>query len=266
MKLKILGALLIITYLSLIIKSRKGIWKYIGLLGNYLSFAITGLTFFSGISIFTFLSFFIKPKEKTNVLWCKTFGPICMWLLNITVKIENLENLKNNIPCVIIANHQSMADAIILSSVVSNIPKIVYVAKKSLLWMPIFGLYSLVSGNVFIDRSNRESCIKKLHELEEKMKRENISLIIFPEGTRNQGSGLLPFKKGAFHVAINTNFPIIPVVVENYLKKIYNTPKWNKQVIKIRILEPIKTEGKNVNELIEKVYNMMLKNLKELNN
>lgn len=266
-KFKILGTVLILTYLPLIIKSRKGVWKYIALAGIYLRKAITSLTLLSGLSLFTVLSFFIKPKEKTNTYWCKTFGPICMWLLNVTVDIENLDNLKKHIPCIIVANHQSMADSIILSSVVSNVPKIVFVAKKSLLWMPVFGLYSLVSGNIFIDRSNRASCIEKLHKLEERMKRESISLIVFPEGTRNPGCGLLPFKKGAFHVAVNTKLPIIPVVVENYTKKIENATKypWSRHVVKIRILEAVKSEGANVSELTERVYNMMLKNLEELN-
>jgi lysophosphatidate acyltransferase len=75
-----------------------------------------------------------------------------------------------------------------------------------------------LSGTVFIDRGNRDSALKSLAKATEDMKNRKQSVWIFVEGTRSYAETpiLLPFKKGAFHLAIEAGVPIVPVVVGNY--------------------------------------------------
>ena len=75
-----------------------------------------------------------------------------------------------------------------------------------------------LSGAVFINRGNRKDALRTVAQAGEDMKRRRISLWIFPEGTRasHEEPTLLPFKKGAFHLAIQAQVPIVIVVCENY--------------------------------------------------
>ena len=93
-------------------------------------------------------------------------------------------------------------------------------AKKQLQWMPLLGQWMTLSGAVFIDRGNSAKAIRSLAAAGETIKNRHTSLWIFPEGTRSmrEHHDMLPFKKGAFHMAIEAGIPIVPVVVENYWK------------------------------------------------
>jgi lysophosphatidate acyltransferase len=71
---------------------------------------------------------------------------------------------------------------------------------------------------VFLDRKNRDSAVQALTKAAEDVKEQNTSVFIFPEGTRARlkEADLLPFKKGAFHMAVQAKIPIVPIVVANY--------------------------------------------------
>lgn len=111
-------------------------------------------------------------------------------------------------------------------------------AKKSLRLMPFLGWFSglhlsncsrnitliglisivALSGTVFIDRSNRSTAMAAFDGAAAHMQKDKQSVYIFPEGTRSYTSKpeMLPFKKGAFHLAVNAQVPIVPIVVANY--------------------------------------------------
>lgn len=78
-----------------------------------------------------------------------------------------------------------------------------------------FGLAAYLWGTLFIDRANKTDAKSKLNK-EIQAIRESAKLLIFPEGTRNQSDTLLPFKKGAFYMAIQSESAIQPVVVSRY--------------------------------------------------
>lgn len=75
-----------------------------------------------------------------------------------------------------------------------------------------------LSGTVFIDRANRENALQAFSSAVREMKENKQSVWIFPEGTRSYfiKPDMLPFKKGAFHLAIQAGVPIVPVIVQNY--------------------------------------------------
>ncbi|MCJ1312817.1 hypothetical protein MMC25_006493 [Agyrium rufum] len=119
-------------------------------------------------------------------------------------------------PCVFVGNHQTELDVLYLGEV---FPKFcVVTSKKSLKSVPFLGWFMALSGTVFIDRKDRTMALAAFREAAEEMKRERISVFIFPEGTRSYSkkAELLDFKKGAFHLAIQAGVPVVPVVVCNY--------------------------------------------------
>lgn len=119
-------------------------------------------------------------------------------------------------PAVFIANHQTELDVLLLGAIFP--PYCSVTAKSSLKRIPFLGWFMALSGTVFIDRANRATALAAFDGAAEEMRRERQSVFIFPEGTRSyfDEPGLLPFKKGAFHLAVKAGVPVVPMVAANY--------------------------------------------------
>lgn len=128
------------------------------------------------------------------------------------VKVSGQENLDANRSYVFISNHRSYLDTATLFFYTGH--KMGLVAKKELLKVPIFG-QGMHYVNIFaIDRSNPERAKRSL-EKAKKVMGSGFSFGVFVEGTRAMPGELLPFKKGAFHLAVQTNAAIVPVAIKN---------------------------------------------------
>jgi lysophosphatidate acyltransferase len=108
-------------------------------------------------------------------------------------------------------------------------------AKKELQWMPLLGGFMSLSGAVFVDRGNNAKAVHSLKAAGDYMKVHTTSLWLFPEGTRSmrQHNDMLPFKKGAFHTAVQAGVPVIPVICENYWR-LYRKGVFESGILKIR--------------------------------
>jgi 1-acyl-sn-glycerol-3-phosphate acyltransferase len=145
-------------------------------------------------------------------------------------------------------------------------PPTVTVGKKSLLWVPFFGLLYWLTGNLLIDRNNRAKAHGTIAEVVNHFKKRRISIWMFPEGTRSRGRGLLPFKTGAFHAAIAAGVPIIPVCVSNTSNKI-NLNRLHNGLVIVEMLPPVDVSkyGKDqVRELAAHCRELMLNKIAEL--
>ena len=98
-----------------------------------------------------------------------------------------------------------------------------------------------LTGNVLIDRANRSKAMGTIAQVTEKIRAKQLSVWLFPEGTRSRGRGLLPFKTGAFHAAIGANVPLIPIVCSSthHLK----ANRWNNGHVIVEVMAPISPEG-----------------------
>jgi len=114
-------------------------------------------------------------------------------------------------PAVYVANHQSQFD--IPALVLAMPTDFRVVAKRALLFIPIFGWALWLAGFIFIDRGNRERAIKSLDRAAARL-RKGTSVVIFAEGTRSTDGSLLPFKRGGFVLAIQAGVPVVPVTVQ----------------------------------------------------
>ena len=163
--------------------------------------------------------------------------------LGIRARVTGREHLLATRPCIYIANHQSAYDVPVLAEL--HTPHTVIIGKKELARIPLFGWLYRVTGNVLIDRANRANAVGRLREAEAAIRERGVSVWIFPEGTRGNTPGkLLPFKKGAFYMAIATGAPLVPVVV-GPVTEVFDLERRLARpgTVRVRVLEPIKTAG-----------------------
>ncbi len=166
--------------------------------------------------------------------------------------------------CIYIGNHQNNYDMVTISYMV--LPRTVSVGKKSLIWVPFFGILYWVTGNILLDRDNRSKAHSTMSELAHRINDDNLSIWMFPEGTRSRGRGLLPFKTGAFHAAVAAGVPIVPVVCSTTHNKI-DLNRWDNGNVICEMMEPIDVSTytkDNVRELANYCHDLMARRIAEL--
>jgi 1-acyl-sn-glycerol-3-phosphate acyltransferase len=126
-------------------------------------------------------------------------------LLGVRVHVRGLERLADDGPFVFTPNHQSILDVLVLLGHLPGTPR--FVAKHELWRYPILGGVLETLGMIAIDREHPDRAVAALRAAG-----TDQSLVIFPEGTRSRDGRLLPFKTGAFALAIEAALPIVPVV------------------------------------------------------
>jgi 1-acyl-sn-glycerol-3-phosphate acyltransferase len=180
-----------------------------------------------------------RPFNPDNSRLCaRLYALPAMWILRLRLKAEMGAQFDSTRPCVIIANHQSNYDLFILGNIVP--PRTVCIGKKSLKWVPFFGQLFWLAGNVLIDRGNPLRARLSIRKTTETLQRKDTSIWVFPEGTRNAGKGLLPFKRGAFQMAVDAGVPIVPVCVSTYVRDM-RLGVWDSGQVMIRALPAIPT-------------------------
>jgi 1-acyl-sn-glycerol-3-phosphate acyltransferase len=162
-------------------------------------------------------------------------------LCGAEVIIRGLENLKPEETYVFISNHRSYLDTAIVESRLGR--HVGIVAKAELLKVPIWGYGMGFADLMAIDRSNPERAIETMREAATRIQ-EGLSVVVFAEGTRALPDELLPFKKGAFHLAIEAGAPVVPIAIKNSGKLMgKKTGVAQPGTIEVVLLPPISTAG-----------------------
>lgn len=156
--------------------------------------------------------------------------------MGVKVHIEYSQGWKAPKSAIYAANHQSNWDIVVLAP--SFQPGVVTVGKKSLVWVPFFGIVYFLAGNVRLDRDNKQKAIETMNKVAEDLKEGRHSIWIFPEGTRSKGKGLGKFKPGAVLSAVESQVPLIPIVASNYIRN-FDLNRWNNGHICIKVLDPV---------------------------
>ena len=141
----------------------------------------------------------------------------CFWWSDILVgvnpfwkiKVSGLENIDKRKTYVMVVNHQSMADIVILYKIKSQFK---WIAKESLFKIPFFGWCMSLAKHIKLSRGTFGS-IKKVYRQAAKWLRDDMSVMFFPEGTRSETSDMGDFLNGAFKLAIKEKKPILPIVL-----------------------------------------------------
>ncbi len=141
---------------------------------------------------------------------------------------------------VVVANHQSFLDIFLIS----NIPhEMKWVAKKDLFKIPWVGWAFFLVGDIPIDRGDPASAVKVMAKANRYLE-HGMSVMMFPEGTRSRDGKLLPFKTGAFKLAIDAGVPVLPIAVSGTAQGMPKGSPWVRPSrLTVRILEPVPTAG-----------------------
>jgi putative phosphoserine phosphatase/1-acylglycerol-3-phosphate O-acyltransferase len=153
-----------------------------------------------------------SARETANFV-IGTFGDYASAIVGVDLDVRGEKNLWLARPCLFLFNHQSQADVFIIAKLVRR--DMTGIGKKELRKVPLLGRLMEMGGMVFVDRAKTRDAIEAMAPLVNAIKREGKSVCIAPEGTRTLTPRLGPFKKGAFHLAIQAGVPIVPIVIHN---------------------------------------------------
>uniref|UniRef100_A0A8D0E717 1-acyl-sn-glycerol-3-phosphate acyltransferase n=1 Tax=Salvator merianae TaxID=96440 RepID=A0A8D0E717_SALMN len=181
------------------------------------------------------------------------------YLYGLRFEAKGLEHFDIDGPCVIISNHQSILDMMGLMEILPE--GCVQIGKRELLYMGPVGLIMYLGGVIFINRKSTSNAKSMLAGVGQAMVADKVKVWIYPEGTRNGNGDLLPFKKGAFHLAIQTQVPIVRVVYSSF-SAFYNSEKnlFTSGKVLVEVMPPIPTKGltaEDVGELTDRCYTTM---------
>ncbi|KAF1666114.1 1-acyl-sn-glycerol-3-phosphate acyltransferase beta, partial [Aptenodytes patagonicus] len=193
----------------------------------------------------------------------KTVVKTFKYFFGLRFEVKGLENFEVEGPAIIVSNHQSMLDMMGLMEVLPD--DCVQVGKKELMYAGTVGLVIYLGGVIFINRKSTTSAKMVMAEVAKTMATDNVKVWVYPEGTRNCTGDLLPFKKGAFHVAVQAQVPVIPVVYSSFTT-FYNPKKnlFTSGKIKVEVLPPIETKGltsDDVSDLTDRCFRIMRETL-----
>ena len=207
---------------------------------------------------FYFICFIIPDPFKTR--WHRRISQLWMGLFmilsGIRFKVYGKEVFKGLDNAIVVCNHNSLLDIPVSFPFLPRANKTI--AKKSFSYIPIFGwIYSF--GTVLVDRKDNKS----RQESYEKMKHvlnHGLDMLIYPEGTRNKTSSpLKSFYDGAFRLSIDTNKPIVPVVLLNSKKMLPAKPSMYLTLgkIEMHILPAVFPHGKKLDDLKNEIFEIM---------
>jgi 1-acyl-sn-glycerol-3-phosphate acyltransferase len=143
-------------------------------------------------------------------------------------------------PFVVVSNHESFVDILLIS----HLPwEMKWLSKVEILRIPVLGWDMWLAGDVPVERGTARSAVKAMRRCKEILALK-VSVIIFPEGTRSPTGEMLPFKDGAFRLAIDAGVPILPLVVSGTRTAL---PKhgwrFDRSNAEVRVLPPVETAG-----------------------
>lgn len=138
--------------------------------------------------------------------WARLLG----WLTPIRVVVEGAEHAEPGRQYVVVSNHQSMYDILVIYGWLKLDLK--WVMKQELRKVPAIGIGCEKAGHIYVDRRNPKKARAAINQALQRLG-DGVGILFFPEGTRSNSGRLLPFKKGAFRTAIEQNLPVLPVTV-----------------------------------------------------
>ncbi|MFI7587265.1 HAD-IB family hydrolase [Spongisporangium articulatum] len=184
-------------------------------------------------------------------------------LAGVQVNVQGEANLYERRPAVYLFNHQSQLDMVLLCRLMQR--SFTGVAKKELRNDPMFGVFLRYADMAFVDRGDPAQARAALEPAVAKL-RDGVSLVVAPEGTRSATPAIGAFKKGAFHVAMQAQVPVVPIVIRNSGQLM--APKSlviSSGVVDVAVLSPVPTTRwtpQNLDRQVARVREMYVKTMR----
>jgi 1-acyl-sn-glycerol-3-phosphate acyltransferase len=203
----------------------------------------------------TLLVSWLARRREWVYPWALWGGRQWLRLSGAKVKVRGREHLDPKKNYVFISNHRSYLDTATIFCYAGR--RIGVIAKKELLKVPILGYGMGYVNCMAIDRSNRRRAIETMQAATERI-RSGVSFAVFAEGTRARPGKLLPFKKGAFYMAIEAGAAIVPVAMKNTdVMMGKGTGEARPGTIEMVMLPPIETTGLSTDEDVARLIEMV---------
>lgn len=139
-------------------------------------------------------------------------GCTSLWVAGIRLNIRHVGTVPDR-PAIYIFNHSSTVDLFILLSL--GLENIRFVAKREFQFNPFFFILGNLTGQIFIPRGNSRRSVRILKKSYQRIVYNKLSVVMGPEGSRKHEGVIGPFKKGAFLMAVELGYPIVPMYFEN---------------------------------------------------
>jgi 1-acyl-sn-glycerol-3-phosphate acyltransferase len=178
-----------------------------------LAFTILTMLAYIPLGIPAFLLSFLGLKKPMSWLVYKCAQAWARSIIAITgsrVEVEGRENIPKKGSVCFVSNHVGIFDIILTIGYIGR--PFGFIAKKELIFLPFINIWIYLLGGLFIDRVNIRKAIKTMNRGTKKIQRGE-GMLIFPEGTRSKGQGLLPFRSGALKLATSSLAPIVPIAI-----------------------------------------------------
>jgi 1-acyl-sn-glycerol-3-phosphate acyltransferase len=179
------------------------------------------------------------------------WGRGMLFIAGVRLDKQGLEILKKRSCRILTLNHTSSLDLFIVCSFAPN--GSIHIVKKEFFYLPIIGQAAWILGVHFLDRSNPKRAIQSLGHAATRMREEQGTVCIAPEGTRSRDGRLNPFKLGVFHLAMKSQATIYPLLIDG-AHTLWPRSAWycRSGTVKVRILEPVDPSDFTEDNLREK--------------
>lgn len=195
------------------------------------------------------LSLMMSPFDKSGDKQCKIarmWGKMLLFAMRLEVKVEGEENIDPAQNYIFVSNHLSYTDTpVILGNVKTNFR---FMAKSGLFKIPLLGHHLRTANHIPVSLENPREAVKSLTDASRLIKQHRLSVLIFPEGGRSDGT-LLPFREGAAYVAIKSGLPVVPMaLIGTHQAMPMHRIAITGGNVTVRIGDPISTEGMTVKD------------------
>lgn len=215
-------------------------------------------------TLFALIYCLFSPRNPKHVyFFCRWFNQLHK-IVGLTLIQRGLENAPTPRNSVYISNHQSVFDFVTDPGMLR--PRAVSLGKRDLLWIPFFGQLYWITGNILINREDKSKARDTIKQVAEAIHQRDLSVWVYPEGTRSKGRGLLPFKTGAFRMAIEAGVPITPMCTSTTHNKI-QLNRANNGIVITEMLAPINVsnyELQDARALADHCHQLMAEKIAQL--
>ena len=187
------------------------------------------------------LTSWVPPRGRTYLFWARSWAKAVLFCAGIPVRIEVAERARLLPSAVLMANHESAIDTLVLFLAVPQ--EVRFLAKKSIFYVPFLGWSMWLAGFVPVERERPDTAREVFGELAGRL-RNGLSVLIFPEGTRSRDGQLHEFKKSGFLLALKAGTPIVPIGISGS-RAVLGTRGLviGPGEVVVRVGEPVSTEG-----------------------
>ncbi|MDR3116120.1 MAG: 1-acyl-sn-glycerol-3-phosphate acyltransferase [Treponema sp.] len=179
-----------------------------------------------------------KPMAAAIYKLAQVWSLLLIACTGCTVTVRGREHIPLQGGLCLVSNHGSIFDILLILALVGR--PVGFIAKKELALIPFLNIWIFLLGGLFIDRKNIRQAVGTMNKGIRRIK-QGEAIVIFPEGTRSQGQGLLPFRSGSFKLATQSGAPILPIAITGSYEIFEKTCRIRAVPVRVTFMPPVNT-------------------------